>query len=112
MGIEIKLLNKNDKEILNNLAPEVFDDPIDLDSTEKFLNDNCHHIVVALDDDLVIGFISAVHYYHPDKQHPEMWINEVSVAPPYRRKGIAKDMLNKILKHSKNLCCSETFIFG
>jgi len=66
----------------------VFDGPIDPVLTRKFLNDPRHHIVVAIHDEVVVGFASAVHYVHPDKA-PQLWINEVAVAPPHRRRGLA-----------------------
>jgi hypothetical protein len=50
-----------------NVAAEVFDNPIDADLTAEFLGDARHHLAVAIDDGLVVGFASAIHYVHPDK---------------------------------------------
>ena len=80
MPIAIKILNYNDVDILRNVAPDVFDDAIDLQRAEEFLADPRHHLAVAIEDELVVGFVSAVQYVHPDKPRPEMWINEVSVS--------------------------------
>ena len=41
---------------------------------------------VALDAGVVVGFVSAVLYVHPDKPSPELWINEVGVAPSHQRR--------------------------
>jgi hypothetical protein len=68
MAIEIKVLQHGDDGILMNVAPEVFDNAIDPALTREFLEDPRHHIAVAIDAGLVIGFASGVHYVHPDKQ--------------------------------------------
>ena len=88
--IDVKLLGPNDSGILSNIASHVFDDPINFSSTLEFLSDPRHRLVVALDDTLVVGFVSAVVYLHPDKQTPELWINEVGVAPSHQGQESAK----------------------
>ena len=79
MSITIRILGVNDKAILNNVASDVFDQPVDSRWTTEFLEDPRHHLAVAIDDELVLGMASAVHYVHPDKA-PELWINEIGVA--------------------------------
>src|SRR5690349_4783412 len=92
MPTEIKVLRRGDDAILANVAPEVFDNPIDPELTRQFLEDPRHHIAVAIDDGLVVGFASGVHYVHPDKP-PELWINEVAIAPSHRGRGLGKLLL-------------------
>jgi len=58
---------------------------------------------------LMIGFASAVHYVHPDKE-PQLWINEVSVAPPYPERGIGKAVLHALLERGRELGCSEAWV--
>jgi hypothetical protein len=67
MAIEIKLLGREDTGVLAYIAPEVFDNPINVGRANEFLADPRHHLVVAVEDGLVVGFVSAVHYVHPDK---------------------------------------------
>lgn len=110
MSIEIRLLLSTDADVLRNVAPGAFDDPIDMQATQEFLSDPRHHLAAAIDDGLVVGFISAVHYMHPDKRYPELWINEVQVAPTYRRRGLAKAMLDRILKKGRELGCTEAWV--
>jgi len=110
MPTEIKLLLPTDADVLCNVAPGAFDDPIDTQATQEFLSDARHHLAVAIDDGLVVGFISAVYYVHPDKRYPELWINEVQVAPAHRRRGLAKAMLDKILKKGRELGCTEAWV--
>ncbi|HSM70295.1 MAG TPA: hypothetical protein VK851_02020 [Anaerolineales bacterium] len=85
----IKVLNRSDLSLLMTTADDVFDNPVDKKLATEFLTDPRHHIVAAMDDDVMIGFASAVHYIHPDKP-PELWINEVGVALRIRIRELAK----------------------
>lgn len=67
MAIEILLLQPGDEAVLGNVAPGVFDHPIDSRLTAEFLADARHHVAVAVDEGMVVGFASGVHYAHPDK---------------------------------------------
>lgn len=110
MTIAIKILNHNDADILKNVDPDVFDDAIDLQRAEEFLADPRHHLAVAIEGELVVGFVSAVHYVHPDKPHPEMWINEVSVAETHRRQGLGKRLMNAVFDVARELGCPEAWV--
>jgi aminoglycoside 6'-N-acetyltransferase I len=108
--MEIRLLRRGDEAVLMNVAPDVFDDPIDPTATRVFLNDPRHHIAVAVDDGVVVGFVSAVHYVHPDKARPEMWINEVAVASTHRQRGLARGMLDALFGLARELDCAEAWV--
>jgi ribosomal protein S18 acetylase RimI-like enzyme len=109
MAIEIKVLRSGDQDILANVAPDVFDNPVDPDLTHEFLADPRHHIAVAIDDGLVVGFASGVHYVHPDKL-PELWINEVAVAPSHQRRGIAKAVVSVLLEVGRAHDCAGAWV--
>jgi ribosomal protein S18 acetylase RimI-like enzyme len=107
---EIKLLALSDWLILKNVAENVFDDPIIESSAQEFLADPRHRLAVALDGDFVVGFVSAVIYVHPDKPAPEMWINEIGVAPSHQRQGIGKALMQAILEEAKRSGCAEAWV--
>jgi len=109
MAIEIKVLQRGDDAVLANVAPEVFDNPIDPDLTAEFLADLRHHIAVAIDDGLVVGFASGVHYVHPDKP-PELWINEVAIAPTHRRQGLGKGVLLALFEVGRAHKCKVAWV--
>jgi len=64
---------------------------------------------VALDDGLVVGFATAVHYINPDKP-PELWINEVGVAASHRRRGCGKKLLSALFRAGRRLGCVEAWV--
>lgn len=109
MAIEIRLLHRDEAALLANVAAEVFDHDVQAELAAAFLADPRHHIVVALDDGRVIGFVSAVDYVHPDKP-PELWVNEVGVAAGYRGAGIAKRMLGEMLNAGRVLGCRQAWV--
>jgi ribosomal protein S18 acetylase RimI-like enzyme len=110
MATEIKLLGRQDASVLANVAPGVFDDAIDVGRAEEFLADSRHHLVVAIADSLVVGFVSAVHYVHPDKPRPELWINEVGVAEPYQGRGLGTRLLRSLFDVARGLGCAEAWV--
>jgi len=106
---EIRLLGSADASVLNNVASGVFDNAIDTRWTSEFLADPRHHIAVALQGEQVVGMASAVHYVHPDKP-PELWVNEVGVAPSYQGMGIGKRLLAALFAHGRSLGCAEAWV--
>lgn len=109
MRIEIRMLGNHEQALLSNVAPDVFDNPVEANWCTEFVASNRHHLAVALDGDLVIGMASAVHYLHPDKA-PELWINEVGVAASHHRKGIGKKLMNELLRHGQSMGCTEAWV--
>ena len=108
--IEVRMLGAKDEGVLNNVAEDVFDDAIVASSARAFLADPRHRLVVAMEKELVVGFVSAVIYVHPDKPAPELWINEIGVAPTHHRQGIGKALMQAILQEAKQSGCSEAWV--
>jgi aminoglycoside 6'-N-acetyltransferase I len=75
----------------------------------EFLADPRHHIVAAIDNDIMIGFASAVHYIHPDKP-AELWINEVGVASSHHKQGIGKAIMKEMLRLGHELGCKVAWV--
>jgi aminoglycoside 6'-N-acetyltransferase I len=109
MALEIRLLGPGDDAVLQRVAEGVFDNQVDPRWSREFLNDARHHLVVALDDGWVVGMASGVHYVHPDKA-PQLFINEVAVAPTHQRRGIGRAVLAKLLAHGRTLGCTEAWV--
>ena len=110
VSFEIRILRAGDEAFLNQVAPDVFDDPIQPRAAREFLADPWHHLVVAIKDGTVVGFASGVHYIHPDKPDPEFWINEVGVSADQRGRGIGKALMRAILGIAEDLGCREAWV--
>ena len=108
--VEIRMLRAGDGSVLERVGPGVFDDPVDALRAAEFLADPRHHLAVAVDGGVVVGFVSAVHYVHPDKPAAELWINEVSVGATHRGRGLAKDLLRAVFAAARQLGCREAWV--
>ncbi len=110
MSTEIKLLGVADAALIEKLAADVFDYPIDAGGLARFLQDERHHLAVAIADGVVIGFVSAVHYDHPDKARPELWINQAGVSPDHMRRGVGRALMHAMLAHGRALGCTQAWV--
>lgn len=95
--------------LFETVDPDVFDGPVLPDLLNGFLADPKQHIVVAMDGDVMCGICSGMHHHHPDK-HPDLWINELSVAGPWRRRGLATRLVGAMRSHARTLGCTEIWV--
>ena len=109
MTVEVCLLDTAADAALGNVAPGVFDHPVQPALVAEFLADPRHHLAVAREDGVVIGFASAVHYVHPDKP-PQLWVNEIGVAPAHQRRGLGKQLLRAVLDAGRAVGCAEAWV--
>lgn len=109
MAIIIRVLGPDDTAVLEQVAVDVFDNEVDPRWSAEFLADPRHHLAVALDDGQAVGMASAVHYVHPDKP-PELWINEVAVAPSHHHRGIGRQLLDALFARGRTLGCQEAWV--
>ncbi len=105
----VRLLGPGDEGVLARVAPGVFDRPVRPELVAELLADPRHHLAVAEDGDEIVGFASGVHYVHPDKE-PELWINEVGVAPGHRRRGLGRRLMGALMEHAAALGCREAWV--
>lgn len=110
MTVEIRMLSAADAAVLERVAADVFDEQVDPRAAQLFLADSRHHLAVACDAGVVIGFASGVHYFHPDKPVPELFVNEVGVAPTHQNRGVAKALLRCLLQHGRELGCGQAWV--
>lgn len=109
MAVTVRILQPSDARLVASAAPGVFDHAPQLPLTTEFLKDPWRHLVAAIDEGRIVGFISAMHYVHPDKL-AELWIHEVGVAPSHQDQGIGAELLRSMLEHGKKLGCLNAWV--
>jgi ribosomal protein S18 acetylase RimI-like enzyme len=109
-GIEIRRVKPGDQMLFDRVAEDVFDHAIDPKILVEYLAEPNHHLVVAIHEGAVIGQCAAVVHKHPDLRPTELYIDEVGVAPSYRRRGIARQMLDTMFAHGRALGCEEVWV--
>ncbi len=107
----LRLARSGDETLLDRVAAGVFDHPVDPELWRRFLSDPRHHIVVALEGNLIVGMATGVDYIHPDKP-AELFVNEVGVASGRRGQGIGRRLLEALLDHGRSLGCREAWVLA
>jgi ribosomal protein S18 acetylase RimI-like enzyme len=102
-------LGPSDAAVLDRVAPDVFEKPLEARLLAEFLSDARHYLAIAIDDGLVVGMASGVHYLCPDKP-AEMFVNEVGVTPEYQNRGIGRRLLGALFERAKALGCREAWL--
>ena len=106
---ETKIATPSDIALFEKVAETVFDHPISQKRLQIFLNDPRHHMAIACRHGVLIGFVSAVDYIHPDKPK-ELWINEVGVGEAWRRRGVATALMKAMLDHGRAIGCDQAWV--
>jgi aminoglycoside 6'-N-acetyltransferase I len=110
MDINVRVLGPGDDgAVLAAVADDVFDGPVDPGWATEFLADPRHHLAVAIADGVVVGMASGVHYVHPDKP-PELWVNEVGVAPAFQNRGVGRRLLQALFARGREVGCSTGWV--
>ncbi|MFG1671333.1 GNAT family N-acetyltransferase [Streptomyces sp. Y7] len=85
-------------------AEHLFDHPVRPAWAERFLGTTGHHLLVAYVDGEPVGFVSGVETVHPDKG-AEMFLYELGVGEPYRRRGIGRALVRQLDALGRGLGC-------
>ena len=109
MSSEVRVLAPHEAAVLDRLAPGVFDNDVDPLLRSEFFADPRHHLAVAIEDGVVVGMASAVHYVHPDKP-AQLFINEVGVAPSHQRRGFGRRLVDVLVRLATDLQCTEAWV--
>src|SRR5215471_15847862 len=109
MEIVFRRLTADDGFVLDSVAEDVFDEPIDARRLADYLAERSHIMMVAIAGQLVVGQCAAVVHRHPDKA-TELYIDEIGVAPEFKRRGIARRLLEDMLALGKALGCEEAWV--
>lgn len=108
-AVIVRVLGRDEASLLDHVLPDIFDHDIDARWCTEFFADPRHHLAVALLAGAIIGMASAVHCVHPDKP-PELWINEVGVAPTYQGQGVGSRLMQALFVHARALGCDHAWV--
>src|SRR6187549_3991120 len=84
--VEIRCVGPADIDLVLRAA-DVFDHVPRDETTARFLASTDHHLLLALDRERPVGFVSGVELTHPDKD-VEMFLYELGVVEDARGKGV------------------------
>lgn len=93
-GLKIVELGPSDADMVAAGA-HLFDRPPAEEWTTRVLDDRGHHLLMALEDEQPVGFVTGVETAHPDKG-VEMLVYELGVEEESRGRGIGTDLVNAL----------------
>jgi ribosomal protein S18 acetylase RimI-like enzyme len=110
MTIEIRRLGPADVALFENVAEDVLDHAIDRGGLAQYLSTPGHHFIGALADGRLIGQLAAIVHRHPDLRPTELYVDELGVAGPFQRQGIARRLLDAAIDLGRELGCRELWV--
>jgi [ribosomal protein S18]-alanine N-acetyltransferase len=103
-AIVIRRMIQNDLEDVVTIENEVFSDPWSLNSFRTDLNNDMAYPLVAAIEEQVVGY--ACIYVVAG----EIQIGNIAVAPEFRKYGVAKILMNEILRIAGENNCKSIFL--
>jgi ribosomal protein S18 acetylase RimI-like enzyme len=92
--VEIRRLGVDDLALVF-AAQHLFDGPVQEVAARRFLDSADHHLLLALEEQHPVGFVSGVEVTHPDKG-TEMFLYELGVDAQFRRRGIGRRLVKAL----------------
>lgn len=102
-------LTRDTAGLLENIAEEVFDGEINAQRLATYLESPGHLMIIAVCGKQVIGQVAAYVHNHPD-QASDVYIDNLGVAPPFQRRGVARRLVDEVLAWGKALECHQAWI--
>jgi ribosomal protein S18 acetylase RimI-like enzyme len=90
-------------------AAALFDEAPRDDAIARFLGSDDHHLLLALEGDSAVGFVSGVELTHPDKGI-EMFLYELAVAEAARRRGIGRALVEALAELARERGCRGMWV--
>ncbi len=109
MTITLHRLTPDTAHILDNVAEDVFDQPLRPEWIAAYLRSEGHFMVLALDGDLVVGQVAAAVHRHPSRDD-ELYVDEVGTATSHLRRGIATAMMAEMFAWGRELGCVDAWL--
>ena len=109
MTIEIVRLIPSNIDLLNRVGEDVFDDDIDPAQAAAYAAAPGHLMLLAIDGDLVVGQIAGMIHHGIDRP-PELYIDNLGVEPSHQRRGIARSLLEQLVKLGRTEGCTEAWV--
>ena len=91
-------------------AEGLFDDPVDVEATRRFLEDEANHLLIAYADGEPAGFVSGTELTHPDQSRPELFLNELGVDEEFRGRGTGTALVAKLWEIAQSRGCRGMWV--
>ena len=104
------MLTGDDVNLLERVAPDVLDIQDDDRWFARYLQNGAStFLVAAIAGRQMVGQVSASLNHHPDRA-PDLYVDDLAVTPAWRRRGIARRLLDKASEIGRGLGCAQMWI--
>ena len=107
--IRIERITGDNAGLLANIAGDVFDGPIQAERLSAVIASEMHLLLVAVEDDLVVGQCQAMILLGPDRP-PALYVENLGVTPDFRRQGIARELMMRAFGIGKQAGCDRGWL--
>ena len=109
METEIVRAGPAHEGLLDRVAADVFDEPIDQRRLGAYLAEPGHLMVLAVSGGEVVGQARGIIHRHPDLP-TELYIDNLGVTPARQREHIASRLLDELVAWGISLGCEEAWV--
>jgi ribosomal protein S18 acetylase RimI-like enzyme len=92
-------------------AAGLFDDPPDPEAVRRYLADDRNVFYLAFEGKTAVGFLRGTALGQLKSPRHQMFLYEVGVDPPFRRRGVAHAMIERLLQECRERGFEEVFVF-
>jgi ribosomal protein S18 acetylase RimI-like enzyme len=92
-------------------AASIFDRPPQEAAVRAYLADERNVFLLASADRSPAGFLRATELLQLDSPRKQMFLYEIAVAEPCRRRGVGRSLVNELLRYCKERGFEEIFVF-
>jgi aminoglycoside 3-N-acetyltransferase I len=105
----VRISRARSGEILR--ASALFDHPPSLSATRHYLGDRRNLFLLAYDGRQPVGFLRGTELRQIHTGRRQMFLYEIAVATDYRRRGIGRLMIQRLLRYCRAKKFEEAFVF-
>ena len=91
-------------------ARELFDRPLDLRATRRYLAEERNLFLLATEAGRPIGFLRGTLLRQLRTRRAQFFLYEIGVAPRARRRGVATALVRRMLGYARRRGCAEAFV--
>lgn len=92
-------------------ARGLFDRPPLSGPTHRYLSDRRNVLYLALSGGRAIGFLRGTALSQLDNPHPQMFLYEIAVTAPFRRRRVGRALVQRLLQDCRSHHFDEVFVF-
>lgn len=89
----------------------LLDDPAERTAARAYLRDPANLFLLAVERDEAVGFLRATALRQPHTRRPQMFLYEIAVLPKAQRRGIARALIQRLIRYCRNRGFEEIFVF-